>query len=82
MSGLTALWVERAARDRVLNGFFMAAFAGSACLFRYHRDKAEAFQIASGKGMNADAARISALGEAVERYCGGIWPDEVVRRDA
>jgi ribosomal protein S12 methylthiotransferase accessory factor len=48
--------------------------------FRYHRDKGEAFQIASGKGMDSDAARISALGEAVERYCGGIWPEEAVRR--
>jgi ribosomal protein S12 methylthiotransferase accessory factor len=48
--------------------------------FRYHRDKAEAFQIASGKGMSADGARVSALGEAVERYCGGIWPDEPLPR--
>ncbi len=48
--------------------------------FRYHRDKADAFQIASGKGMSEDAARISALGEAVERYCGGIWPDDVLPR--
>lgn len=47
---------------------------------RYLRDKSEAFQIASGKGMTADSARVSALGEAVERYCGGIWPDELLRR--
>jgi ribosomal protein S12 methylthiotransferase accessory factor len=47
--------------------------------FRYHRDKEEAFQIASGKGMTMEAAQISALGEAVERYCGGIWPSDVVR---
>ena len=27
----------------------------------------------SGKGMTVDAARVSALGEAVERYSGGCW---------
>ncbi|MFN6337970.1 MAG: YcaO-like family protein [Cyanobacteriota bacterium] len=47
--------------------------------FRYHRDKADAFQIASGKGMNAEAAKVSALGEAIERYCGGIWSSEAVQ---
>lgn len=48
--------------------------------FRYRRDKADAFQIASGKGMDAARARTSALGEAVERYCGAIWPDSELPR--
>lgn len=48
--------------------------------FRYRRDKADAFQVASGKGMDAETARVSALGEAVERYSGGIWSDEAVER--
>jgi ribosomal protein S12 methylthiotransferase accessory factor len=48
--------------------------------FRYHREKAEAFQIASGKGADEDSAYVSALGEAVERYSGGIWPDDEVPR--
>lgn len=47
---------------------------------RYRRDKADAFQVASGKGMDEASARISALGEAVERYSGGIWQDEHVTR--
>lgn len=48
--------------------------------FRYHRNKDDAFQIASGKGADEASAHLSALGEAVERYSGGIWPDDQVPR--
>ena len=48
--------------------------------FRYHRDKADAFQVASGKGATERLANVSALGEAVERYSAGIWPDSDVPR--
>jgi len=47
---------------------------------RFLSDKAEAFQVASGKGMDDDAAQVSALGEAVERYAGMAWPGEDIRR--
>lgn len=48
--------------------------------FRYRREKADAFQVASGKGTDEASAYVSALGEAVERYSGGIWPDDEVPR--
>lgn len=48
--------------------------------FRYRREKSDAFQVASGKGMDEQSAYVSALGEAVERYSGGIWPDDEVLR--
>ncbi len=45
----------------------------------------EPFIVASGKGMTLDAARGSALGEAVERYASCLWSDDIVtharRRD-
>lgn len=36
--------------------------------------------VCSGKGLTDIIARTSALGEAVERYSGGIWPPEVFPR--
>ena len=40
--------------------------------FRYHREKADAFQIASGKGFDEAAAYVSALGEAVDQPAAAV----------
>lgn len=47
---------------------------------RFLSDKAEAFQVASGKGMDEAGAQVSALGEAVERYAGMAWASEAIHR--
>ena len=47
---------------------------------RFMSEKTDAFQVASGKGFSADAARTSAMGEAVERYSGSIWAEDHIMR--
>jgi ribosomal protein S12 methylthiotransferase accessory factor len=47
---------------------------------RFLADRETASITCSGKGFTHDAARVSALGEAVERYAGSLWlSDEVTR---
>lgn len=43
---------------------------------RFLEEKEEAFIVSSGKGMTAQESRMSALGEALERYCASAWSDE------
>lgn len=55
---------------------FRAELANS----RFQSDRPAMFTICSGKGATPEGARLSALGEAVERYCAGLAaPGEVVR---
>ncbi len=43
---------------------------------RFLEDAEQAQMIASGKGFTHDAARLSAVGEAVERYASSSWGDQ------
>lgn len=43
---------------------------------RFLSERDEAHAVCSGKGFEVEAAQLSALGEAVERYSGGCWSEE------
>lgn len=43
---------------------------------RFTEDPADDYRGCSGKGMSVEDGRVSALGEAVERYSGGCWESD------
>ena len=47
---------------------------------RFLENEEDAFIVASGKGFDQKAAKVSAMGEAVERYAASSWGEEVVIR--
>jgi ribosomal protein S12 methylthiotransferase accessory factor len=47
---------------------------------RYRIEGDDIFSVGSGKGLDDASARVSALGEAIERYSGGLWPEGDVMR--
>ena len=50
--------------------------------FTFRSEGGDIHSVCSGKGLDDLTARVSAVGEAVERYSGGVWQSEHVRRCA
>jgi ribosomal protein S12 methylthiotransferase accessory factor len=47
---------------------------------RYRTSGDDIFQVSSGKGLDDESARVSALGESIERYSAGFWPEADITR--
>lgn len=47
---------------------------------RFLEAEEDAFIVASGKGFDPQSAKVSAMGEAVERYAASSWGEEIVQR--